>query len=189
MEALNLDTEQELTLAERIQVVISGFEGVFNLQMIYKLFPEEKETTIRGRIYRELMGKGLISKEGKGLYSFKGNYGESGLILNGDARTLQCLEKSSVDLIIADHPYPIQKGTNRKCNSSYEDTTFEYTLEDFENKARVLKNGSFLVEFLPEMKETNLEYIMSVLSNAKSAGFNFYCKIPWYNLDCYILNS
>lgn len=183
MEAFNLNNESELSLAEKIQTVISGFEGVFDLKMIYKFFPEEKESTIRGRVYRELIGKGLIVKEGRGFYKFTGKNGEEGVILNGDARTLDCLEDGSIDLIVADHPYPIQQGTNRNCNSTYADTTFRYTIEDFQNKARVLKDGSFLVEFLPEMKETNLDYIMDILTLAKKAGFNFYAKIPWYKAE------
>lgn len=172
-----------LTLAERIQVAVSSFKGVFSLQVLYNMFPEEKESTIRGRVYRELIGKGVVTKEGRGLYSFKGVNGEEGLILNGDARKLDVIESESIDLIIADHPYPIQKGSNRNSNSSYIDTTFEYTAEDFESKARVLKKGAFLVEFLPEMKETNIEYIMKVLTLAKKAGFNFYCKVPWFKAE------
>lgn len=177
--ALNI----EMSLAEKIETVISGFQGVFNLQMLYQFFPDQKETTIRGRVYRELLGKGVITKEGKGFYSFKGTGGEEGLILNGDARTLDCLEENSIDLIIADHPYPIQKGNNRACNSTYSETTFRYTLEDFSNKSRVLKDGSFLVEFLPELKETNMDYLAGILLNAKEAGFNFYCKVPWYKAE------
>lgn len=183
MEALCLENYEELTLSEKILTVISGFEGVFNLKMLYKFFPEEKDTTIRGRVYRELTSKGLITKEGRGFYKFSGANGESGLILRGDARTLDCVEDNSIDLIVADHPYPIQGGTNRQCNSTYAETTFKYTAEDFKNKSRVLKDGSFLVEFLPEMKETNLEYIMEVLTLAKGAGFNFYAKIPWFKAE------
>jgi len=171
------------SLAEKLFTVIESFEGVFDLKKLYQFFPEEKPSTIRGRVYRELIGKGLLERTGKGMYAFVGNHGEKGLILNGDARNLQMLQDESIELIIADHPYEIQGGTNRSFNSSYEESSFRYTLKDFQDKARVLKDGAFLVEFLPEMKETNLEYLMGVLQDARSAGFNFYCKVSWFKAE------
>ena len=135
--------ELPLTLAEKIESVFGDYKGAFNMDLVYKVFQSEKKTTIRGRIYRDLMNKGLIVKLTKGVYCFKGNNGVDGIILNGDARDLQLLNNSSVHLIIADHPYPIIKGTNRNFNKTYSNTTFKYNKNDFDEKARVLVNGGF----------------------------------------------
>lgn len=169
-------------LAERITEKLAGLE-VFTLQALYDLFPEEKQTTIRGRVYRELIGRGTVKKEGKGIYSFTGSHGQKGVVINGDARDLTQIKDQSIELIIADHPYEITQGTNRSFNSTYEETTFYYTLNDFQEKYRILKDGAFLVEFLPEMKETNADYLMECLTNAKRAGLKFYAKVPWYKAE------
>lgn len=156
---------------------------VFTLQTLYDLFPDEKKTTLRGRVYRELIGNGVVKKEGKGIYSFAGENGQNGVILNGDARDLSMLNNDSIELIVADHPYEIAQGTNRSYNSSYVDSTFEYRAADFQEKHRVLKDGGFLVEFLPEMKETNILYVMDVIKLALDNGFKFYAKVPWYKAE------
>jgi DNA modification methylase len=168
-----------MTLAKRIAIEAQNLKQ-FNLKELYSKLPDEKQTTIRGRIYRELMGLGIIERKGKGIYIFKGDQGQEGVILRGDARNLSVFHDRALDLIIADHPYEIVQGTNRSFNESYVSTTFEYFPEDFKGKARTLKDGAFLVEFLPEMKERNWEYILRILSFAKDAGFSLYCKVPWY---------
>lgn len=172
-----------LSLAGQLYEAIKSFDGAFNLKKLYSLFPDEKPSTIRGRVYRELIGRGVIEKVSKGVYSFRSISGQEGVIINGDARNLDLINNSSIDLVIADHPYHIAQGSSRSFNSAYEDTSFEYELEDFLQKARVLKDGGFLVEFLPEMKETNLAYIIKIMTVAQEAGFKFYCKIPWYKAE------
>lgn len=57
--------------------------------------------------------------------------------------------------------------------------TFRYTLSDFEEKARVLQPGSFLVEFLPEENAVNYEYLYEIKKLAEQAGFVYYSKVPW----------
>lgn len=170
-----------MSLAQEIYEEFKDCQEV-SLKEIYASFKDEKKTTIRGRIYRELTNKGLVEKISDGVYSFKAD-STDGLIVNGDARDLSFIESESVDLIIADHPYQIQKGTNRNFNSNYIDTTFEYNFEDFKEKARVLKKGGFLVEFLPELKEANMDYIIKILQFAKENGFNLYCKSTWYKAE------
>lgn len=169
-------------LAERIEKALAGLE-VFTLPALYALFPEEKKTTLRGRVYRELVGRGTLKKEGHGVYSFRGAKGQRGVVLNRDARDLTPLKDESIELIIADHPYEIEQGTNRSFNDTYESTTFYYELRDFQEKYRVLKDGAFLVEFLPEMKETNADYLMECMALAKKAGLRFYAKVPWYKAE------
>jgi DNA modification methylase len=171
-----------MSLAERIKEEISKL-GTFNLAALYELFPEEEETTIRGRVYRELIGQGIVRRVSKGLYTFTGEDGEEGVIIQGDARDLSMIQDESLDLVVADHPYKIAQGTNRKFNDHYAETTFEYTQEDFNEKARVLKAGAFLVEFLPEMKGDNVDYIFEVINMARKAGFKFYTKVPWYKAE------
>lgn len=56
---------------------------------------------------------------------------------------------------------------------------FRYTLEDFKEKARVLKDGCFLVEFLPAENENNYEYLYQLKQMAKEAGFIYYSKVSW----------
>ena len=46
-------------------------------------------------------------------------------------------------------------------------------------KKRVLKEGAFLVEFLPEENEDNMEYLYSIKKMAKDAGFRYYSKVSW----------
>ncbi len=171
-----------MNLAQKIQSVFQGFDGVFELKLLYEIFSDEKKTTLRGRVYRELIGQGVVERVGRGLYKFTSG-GNNGVILNRDARDLSVIKDSEVELVVADHPYEIIQGTNRSINSTYKESTFVYTLEDFKEKARVLKDGCFLIEFLPETKETNWEYIQNILLMAKKAGFNLYCKTTWYKAE------
>ena len=170
------------TLAKQIYKEVESLK-VFDMDTLYQLFPKEKKTTIRGRVYRELMSLGVVKRESKGLYSFIGLNGEQGVIFKGDARNLSSIKNNSLDLIIADHPYEIVQGTNRSFNSNYKESTFCYEKSDFEEKARVLKDGAFLVEFLPEMKEGNLQYLFKIINFALDSGFKFYAKIPWYKAE------
>nr|BFD64813.1 hypothetical protein BdHM001_34940 [Bdellovibrio sp. HM001] len=171
---------EDKTLSERISEALKNFEGIFSLETVYSMFPDEKESTIRGRVYRELMGRGTVQRVSKGLYQFNGDRGEKGVIINGDARDLSVIESGSVHLVMADHPYEIQQGRSRSYNGSYADTTFRYEEKDFMEKARVLVPGGFLVEFLPELKEGNSRYISSILTMAHNSGFQLYCKVPWF---------
>lgn len=169
-----------LSLADKIKEVFSGYREEFNLELLYEVFEDEKKTTLRGRVYRELIQGGEIRRLAKGVYKFSSDSGEEGVIVQGDARKLDMLKDCSVELVVADHPYRIAQGGNRSFNSNYAESTFRYEQEDFREKARVLKDGCFLVEFLPEMKENNWEYITEILQMAKKAGFRLYLKASWH---------
>lgn len=172
--------DKTMSLASKIKEVFKGFESQFKLDLVYNIFKDETKTTLRGRIYRELMSEGNVERVGKGIYKFNFNDDQQGVILQGDARKLDLIQDNSVALIVADHPYNISQGGNRSFNNTYKDSSFKYEESDFTEKSRVLMDGGFLVEFLPEMKESNVEYICSVLKMAKAQGFKFYAKVPWY---------
>lgn len=136
---------------------------------------------IKNPIYIGSENKGLsLIDDDCFLYTSENN---SGIIFQKDSLMLDELENDSVHLILADHPYPIVSGTNRNFNSNYIEHTLKYTQDHFNQKARILKEGGFLVEFLPELKENNTGYIAMILDMAKKAGFNFYVKIPWYKAE------
>lgn len=103
-------------------------------------------------------------------------------LVGGDGLVLSFLGDKSVDAIITDHPYDIasNKGGNRKFA---EYNCFRYRQKDFDEKSRVLKDGCFLVEFLPEENAENYEYLYQIKEMAKMAGFEYYAKVPWVKGD------
>ena len=100
------------------------------------------------------------------------------ILIEGDGRDLSILQDESIDCIITDHPWlsKANVGGNRNF-TEYE--TFEYTLDDFKEKSRVLKDGSFLVEVIPNENESNFDYLYQLKKMAQEAGFQYYAKIPW----------
>jgi len=141
--------------------------------------------SIRARIY-EGVDKGLFKKIARGVYKVVSQINgkeTSCLLINGDGRDLSAIPDNSIDGIITDHPYLLEKslkGGNRNF-ASYE--LFRYTEKDFKEKRRVLKEGCFLVEFLPEESEINYEYIYNIKQMAKEQGFKYYAKVPWIKGD------
>lgn len=146
----------------------------FTLKEAYKVNPGVNKESVRARIYEQLNIK--FKKLGKGLYITK----EADCVLiEGDGRDLSILQDESIDCIITDHPWSdtkTNKGGNRNF-AKYE--CFEYTVDDFKEKARVLKNGSFLVEVIPNENESNFDYLYKLKKMAQEAGFQYYCKVPW----------
>lgn len=158
--------------------IIAAFKGsTFSLQDAYAMFyPKYPKETIRARIY-ERLGK-AFRKIGRGVYAVEDN-DEKAILIEGDGRKLSFLKDNSVDCIITDHPWSdpkANKGGNRNF-ASYD--TFKYTVEDFKEKARILKDGCFLVEMLPSETETNYEYLYQIKKMAEEAGFQYYAKVPW----------
>ena len=138
--------------------------------------------SIRARIY-EGIDKGLFERVGKGLYTVtrKNEQGHEAtcLVMNGNGRDLSMFADNSLDAIITDHPYNLEKslkGGNRNF-ADYEKIL--YTEEDFKAKQRVLKPGAFLVEFLPEENGDNYEYLYQVKQYAKKTGLEYYAQVPW----------
>jgi len=137
--------------------------------------------SIRARIY-EGVEKGIFTKISRGVYKVtKQVEGKDNtcLLINGDGRDLSSIKDKSIDGIITDHPYDLQKaltGGNRKF-AKYE--LFRYESKDFKEKQRVLKDGAFLVEFLPEESEVNFDYLYEIKKMAQDNGFKYFAKVAW----------
>lgn len=133
--------------------------------------------SVRARIY-EAVDKGILKKISRGVYS-----NNDCLLVQGDGKDLSFLKDGSIDAIITDHPYDV-KGSNNGGNRHFaEYGCFRYTQRDFDEKARVLKEGSFLVEFLPEESAENYEYLHDIKVMAKKAGLEYYSKVSWQKGD------
>lgn len=136
--------------------------------------------SVRARLYEGVKSK-LFEKIERGIYKVNHYpYKDSeAIFIQGDGRNLDFLSDQTVDCIITDHPYEDKK-SHAGGNRSFADyDAFQYTLEDFKEKFRVLKDGSFLVEFLPTENANNYEYLYEIKRLAKEAGFHYYAKILW----------
>lgn len=122
------------------------------------------DESIRARIY-EGLELGIFKRVARGVYKVESQLEQKKatcLLINGDGRDLSFIEDNSIDGIITDHPYDLAKsltGGNRKF-ATYE--LFKYTQKDFQEKMRVLKEGAFCVEFLPEENEVNYQYLYEI---------------------------
>ena len=170
----NINVVKTLHLWEKINATFKG--KVFYIKDVYDKFTEEKKDTIRGRIYEHL-GK-EFQRIGRGIY-FAGTKDEAVALIEGDGRDLSMFSDNSFDCIITDHPWSDEKA-NKGGNRSFADyETFKYTPDDFKAKARVLKEGCFLVEMIPAENESNYEYLYQIKKMAEEAGFQYYAKVPW----------
>lgn len=137
--------------------------------------------SIRARIY-EGVEKGIFTRISRGVYKVTSQLDKNKstcLLINGDGRDLSMLKDESIDGIITDHPYDLQQaltGGNRKF-ATFE--LFRYENKDFKEKQRVLKNGAFLVEFLPEESEINFDYLYEIKKMAQENGFKYFAKVSW----------
>ncbi len=137
--------------------------------------------SIRARIY-EGVDRGIFKKITRGVYKVTKqleNEESTCLLINGDGRDLSMIKDHSVDGIITDHPYDLQKalsGGNRKF-ATFE--LFKYESKDFKEKQRVLKEGAFLVEFLPEESQVNYEYLYEIKKMARDNGLKYFAKVAW----------
>lgn len=153
---------------------------------VVKQVQEVKEPSIRARIY-EGIDKGLFERVSSGVYTVKRTdaYGNESncLLINGNGRDLSMIADNSIDALITDHPYKIDrtlKGGNRDF-ASYE--SFQYEQKDLDEKCRVLKDGCFLVEFLPEENAENYKYIFQIKEMAEKAGLEYFTTVPWKKGD------
>ena len=166
--------------------IIKSFKScTFTLQEAYNKFPEWPTASVRARIYEQV---GVaFQRIGRGIY-FAGTEAESIALIEGDGRNLSILKDCSIDCIITDHPWSDPKA-NKGGNRSFADyDCFQYKQEDFNEKARVLKDGCFLVEMIPAETETNFEYLYHIKKMAQEAGFQYYAKVPWIKGD-FIANT
>lgn len=166
------------TLAQKIYDVLVGNGKPMDLQEINEQFADKPATTVRGRIYDNLHK--LFVRLDRGLYWIVTSDNDGGVVvIEGNGRDLTLFADDSVDAIVTDHPWEsaANVGTNRKFADTYD--AFRYTLDDFREKARVLKKGHFLVEVLPMENATNYEYLYEIKQMAKECGLHYYAKIPW----------
>lgn len=155
--------------------IIKAFTNIpFTTKEAYSVCPDVNKDSVRARIYENL-GVEFV-RLGKGLYATKE---KDAVLIEGDGRDLSIFEDESIDCIITDHPWDDGKanhGGNRNF-ASYD--CFRYTPQEFIDKARILKDGSFLCECIPAENETNFDYLYEIKKMAEAAGFQYYCKVPW----------
>lgn len=149
-------------------------ETVFTMKDAYKVNPTVNKESVRTRIYEQLGVK--FEKLGKNLYITKE---QDCVLIEGDGRDLSILQDNSIDCIITDHPWEDPKANKGGNRNFAEYDCFQYTIDDFIEKARVLKDGSFLVEVIPNENESNFDYLYCLKKMAQEAGFQYYCKVPW----------
>lgn len=138
----------------------------------------DREHSIRARIY-EGIDKGVFKRVSKGVFSMVSNNDNSVLLVQGNGRDLSMIKDGSVDCIITDHPYSDEK-SNKGGNRNFADyNVFQYEESDFIEKARVLKEGAFLVEFFAEENSNNYDYIYSCKKMAEKAGLEYYSTVNW----------
>lgn len=165
-----------MTLVEKIFNCFKDSDS-FSLQEAYWQNADKPQETVRARIYEKIGVK--FERVAKGVYRTIDCEEEQCVLIEGNGRDLSMLEDNSIDCILTDHPWLDTKSNKGGTRAFAEYDCFRYTLEDFKEKARVLKDGSFLVEVLPAENENNYEYLYQIKQYAKEAGFQYYSKVAW----------
>lgn len=164
-----------MSLADKIFTCFK-YQGEFTLTDAYNHNQDKPKETVRARIYDNLGVK--FERVTKGIYrTIAGD--ETCVIIEGDGRDLSILKDNSIDCILTDHPWLDLKSNKGGTRAFAKYDCFKYTLEDFIEKARVLKEGCFLVEVLPAENENNYEYLYQIKQYAKEAGLLYYSKVTW----------
>lgn len=165
-----------MTLVEKIFNCFKNSES-FSLQEAYEQNLDKPQETVRARIYEKIGVK--FERIAKGVYRTIDCEEEQCVLIEGDGRDLSMIEDNSIDCILTDYPWLDMKSNKGGTRAFALYDCFRYTLEDFKEKARVLKDGCFLVEVLPAENENNYEYLYQIKQYAKEAGFVYYSKVPW----------
>lgn len=165
-----------MTLVEKLFNCFKDCES-FSLQDAYQQNPDKPQETVRARIYEKIGIK--FERVAKGVYRTIENDNEQCVLIEGNGRDLSMINDNSIDCILTDHPWLDIKSNKGGTRVFALYDCFRYTLEDFKEKARVLKDGCFLVEVLPAENENNYEYLYQIKKYAKEAGFIYYSKVPW----------
>lgn len=159
------------------KTLLDAFQSkTFKLTDAYTVCSEKPNASVRARIYENL--NVLFERIDKGVYRTL-NHGQEAILIEGDGRDISFLHDKAIDCILTDHPWSDKKsntGGNRKF-TTYD--TFRYQQSDFDEKARVLKDGHFLIEFIPNENANNFEYLHNIKLMAQKAGFEYYAKVPW----------
>lgn len=166
-----------MSLAKEIFDVVKE-QHSFNLTYINRHFPDKPAATLRARIYDNL--DVLFKRVARGVYVAVSEDKETAVaVLNQDGRDLSCFDDASFDAIITDHPYEDKKSNVGGSRKFVDYDCFNYSMDDFKEKARVLKPGGFLVEFFAEENANNYEYIFQCKQYAKENGLLYYASVPW----------
>ena len=165
-----------MTLVEKIFNCFKDYD-CFSFQEAYQKNADKAQETIRARIYEKIGVK--FERVAKGVYRTIDNRNEQCVLIEGDGRDLSMLKDNIIDCIMTDHPWLDLKSNKGGTRDFAVYDCFKYTLDDFKEKARVLKDGCFLVEVLPAENENNYEYLYQIKKYAKEAGFIYYSKVPW----------
>lgn len=164
-----------MVLAERLFECFKD-KDFFTLHDAYQENMDKTHETVRARIYDNLNIK--FERVAKGVYKTIDSE-ETCVVIEGDGRDLSMIQDESIDCILTDHPWLDPKSNRGGTRKFAEYDCFKYTQKDFDEKARVLKPGCFLVEILPAENENNYEYLYQIKQFAKQAGFLYYSKVPW----------
>ena len=158
-----------------VQNLIDVFKNTqFTLKEAYATNPNVNPESVRARIYENL---GIaFDRLGRGIYVTRDN---SVLCIEGDGRNLSSIADASIDCILTDHPWDDSKATKGGSRNFATYNTFRYEQSDFDEKARVLKDGAFLCEIIPAESATNFDYLYEIKKMAEKAGFEYYAKVPW----------
>lgn len=154
-------------MAQRIYELMKNKE-TFTLKELNEAIQDKPPTTLRARVY-DNVGT-LFQRIGRGVYAVIDNKDGEVFAFNGDGRDLSMLEDDSIDAIITDHPYEDRKSLKGGSRNFADYDLFLYEQRDFDEKARVLKDGAFLVEFFAEENANNYEYIYECKKMAEKAG-------------------
>jgi len=165
-----------MILAERLFKCFKE-KATFTLQEAYESNTDKPKETIRARIYDNLGIR--FTRLAKGIYRTVDSNEQACILLEGDGRDLSMFENESIDCILTDHPWLDMKSNKGGTRAFAVYDCFKYTLSDFVEKARVLKQGCFLIEVLPAENENNYEYLYQIKQFAKEAGFIYYSKVAW----------
>lgn len=165
------------SLASRIENILIENNKPMSIGEISSIIEDKPKSSIRGRIYDNI-GK-RFKKVARGVYEAI-NINSKVLVVESNGRDLSCIQDESIDAIITDHPWldkKSNKGGDRKFTNSY--NCFNYELNDFKEKARVLRSGCFLVEIIPAENANNYKYLFTIKKMAEECGLLYYAKVPW----------
>ena len=127
-----------MSLADKIFTCFKGAKR-FTLKEAYEKYSDKPAETIRARIYENLGVK--FKRIAKGIYCTVESENEKCIVIEGDGRDLSIIEDNSIDCILTDHPWLDTKSNKGGTRAFAVYDCFRYTLEDFKEKARVLKDG------------------------------------------------
>ena len=156
-----------------------------HLKEIYGGFPEEKPSTIRGRLNENI--NRCFKRIGPGVYL--ATVGDAkALIIEGDAwDVIKDIEDNTIDAIITDSPYTALNyllslyGTTRKRHQRRKWTfeTRDIDEEMLTELMRVLKPGGHFFSFMPSDSKYTYAINQKFMDAAIKTGFEFNKKFIW----------